>query len=374
MHPRVRELDHLSVEWMLQKQLDTSRQQRKRLSQCDFGGLTAKTMPYGQMGPLSVVAKMHSVLFSLDDALCDESRATAHDLAHATSRIMRVLEAPSPAWPDDSPHAAALRAIRTELADYASPRQLRRWTEGMRIYLSGLVWEAACRRDRVLPTLNDYAAMWMRAIGMAPSTALMDIAGGYDLPDQELDRPEVRALTEMTWTLVAWDNDFYSRNKEIHRAGDHLNLIDVLAHERGTSPARVQAEAMAMRDRVMTCFLRLREQVWRRAGVELRCYLVALGQFVRGHLDWAASCSRYADPRTVDLSAWWATRPSDDSTAPLPVPSIAWWWDLLEQDDYDDYDRRSQFVSDLHQEDRPADGAGARDGAGMTTDCAGLPV
>ncbi|MBB4893773.1 hypothetical protein FHS39_002804 [Streptomyces olivoverticillatus] len=370
VHPRIKEIDNESVDWMLHKQLDTSRHQRKRLAQCDFGGLTAKTMPYGRTGPLIVVAKLHAVLFSLDDGLCDEAGATAHGLAHATSRVMRILEAPVPEWPDDSPHAAALRAIRLELTEHASARQLRRWIEGMRIYMSGLVWEAACRRDRSLPSLNDYAAMWMRAIGMAPSTALMDIAGGYELQDEDLDRPEVRALTEMAWTLVAWDNDFYSRNKEIHRAGDNLNLIDVVAQERGCGLALAQEEAMAMRDRVMTLFLRLREQLWPRAGMELRCYLVALGQFVRGHLDWASTCSRYAGSYGADgVVRWWKTRPSDDSLAPLPIPSIAWWWSQLDTG----YQRRSQFLNERHQEVETAAGT-CVEGAGAAMGCTGLVV
>ncbi|GAA0465555.1 hypothetical protein ABZ951_13850 [Streptomyces sp. NPDC046215] len=367
VHPRLREIDNASVDWMLDQELDTSPHQRQRLTRCDFGGLTARTMPYGQAGPLTVVAKLHSVLFSFDDAVCDESGATAHGLARATSRIMRVLEAPVPSWPDDSPHAAALRGVRRELAAHATPRQLRRWTEGMRVYLSSLVWEAACRRDRALPSVNDYTAMWMRAIGMAPSTALMDIAGGYELHDRDLDRPEVKALTEMTWTLVAWDNDFYSRNKEIQRAGDNLNLIDVLAAERGWEPARAQEEAMAMRDRVMTLFLRLREQLWPRAGVELRCYLVALGHFVRGHLDWASRCARYVDPydpaRPVQ---WWKPLPADDSPEPVPIPAIAWWWGQLETAAYP---RRSQLRSDRHHDRR--EGAGRSAVTGVRTGCAG---
>ncbi|MEV6669313.1 hypothetical protein [Streptomyces sp. NPDC051162] len=367
-HPRLREIDDASVDWMLERELDTPPHQRQRLVRCDFGGLTARTMPYGQTGPLGVVAKLHSVLFSLDDAVCDEAGATAHGLAHVTSRIMRVLEAPTPQWPDDTPHAAALRAIRTELVEHATPRQLRRWTEGMRTYLSGLVWEAACRRDRALPSLSDYAAMWMRAIGMAPSTALMDVAGGYDLNDHDLDRPEVRALTEMTWTLVAWDNDFYSRNKEIQRAGDNLNLIDVLAQERDCEPARAQEEAMAMRDRVMTLFLRLRDQLWPRAGVELRCYLVALAHFVRGHLDWASACARYADPYGAAVARWWKSEPSDDSLAPLPVPSIAWWWEQLETDPYP---RRSQLLNDRHHDHDPRDAGAWAGGAGVATGCTG---
>ncbi|MDX6329513.1 MAG: hypothetical protein QOI83_1896 [Streptomycetaceae bacterium] len=328
VHPGERAFDTASIAWMFQHGLDTDQRQRQRLALCDFGGLTAKTMPYGQSAPLTLMAKLHSVLFSLDDGLCDEVGATAHGLAHETQRILRALEAPAPQWPDDTPWAAALREIRLELAQHATPSQVRRWTEGMRTYLSGLVWEAACRRDPVLPSLNDYVTMWMRAIGMAPSTTMIDIVGGFQVSDHDLEQPEVRALTEMTWTLVSWDNDFYSRNKEILRAEDNLNLVDVLVHERGHEAAYALEEANMMRDRVMVLFLRLREQVRPTANDVLRRYLDGLAQFVRGHLDWAQVCARYADDIPAG-TGWWKPSPYDDSLEPLPIPTIAWWWDQL---------------------------------------------
>lgn len=340
VHPRAAEFGAIALSWLEEQDLDIDAQQRRRLTQCDFGGLTGRTMPYGLPGPLTITAKLHAVLFALDDGLCDEAKATPHELARETSRVLRVLEAPASAWRDESPYTAALRGVRLELQEYASPSQLRRWVEGMRLYMSGLVWEAACRRDCSLPSLDDYIPMWMRAIGMAPSTALIGIVAGHGPSDADLDRPAVRALTEMTWTLVAWDNDFYSRRKEIERAADNLNLIDVLAQERGCGLLRAQEEAVALRDRVMVRFLRLYQQLRAPAPSSLRLYLDGLAHFVRGHLDWASTCRRYAPPPETGITGtagapgsvpppegWWAHAPSDTGTEPLPVPSIAWWWD-----------------------------------------------
>jgi hypothetical protein len=330
-HPSAQVIDELTVDWMLQQNLDTDEQQRKRLAGCDFGGLTASTMPYGKLEPLALMAKFHAVLFSLDDGVCDESGATADLLAQETSRIMRAIEAPTAHSPGDSPHTAALRGLRLELERFMSPRQLRRWVDAMRVYTSGLVWEAAWRRNPRLPCLDDYVSLWMRAIGVAPSTAMIEVVGGFSVPDRDLEDPRVRSLTEITWTLVSWDNDLYSRNKELLRADDNLNLIDVLCQELGCDPQRALVRAVAMRDRVMVLFDRLASQVLKEADSGLHQYVQGLGQFVRGHLDWASVCPRYSVPAGPKATpgGWWKQHPSDDSLEPLPIPAISWWWDQL---------------------------------------------
>ncbi|MGW7416608.1 terpene synthase family protein [Streptomyces sp. NPDC054863] len=333
-HPAAGVLNELTVDWMFRQHLDAEEEQRRRLALCDFGGLTAATMPYGRLAPLALMAKFHAVLFSLDDGVCDEARPTAGQLARETARIMRAVEAPGIRATGESRHAAALRELRIELETYATPRQLRRWVDAMRVYTSGLVWEAECRRSPGQPSLDDYVTLWMRAIGMAPSTAMMEIVAGYSVPDEDMEDPRVRALTEITWTLVSWDNDLYSRNKELLRADDDLNLVDVLCHELGCGPAQALEQAVEMRDRVMVLFLRLRDQVLCEGGAEVRRYVHDLGQFVRGHLDWAARCPRYTVPLPAGVVAkpvsWWKHRPADDSGEPLPLPTISWWWDQLD--------------------------------------------
>ncbi|MFJ1748049.1 hypothetical protein ACIOJD_17640 [Streptomyces sp. NPDC088116] len=331
-HPSVEVLNDQTVRWMLKQRLDTDEHQLKRLAICDFGGLAAATMPYGRLEPLALMAKFHAVLFSLDDGVCDESEATPDLLAQETSRIMRAVEAPDARAPSDSPHTTALRRLRLELERFASPVQVRRLTEAMRVYTSGLVWEASWRRNAELPSLDDYITLWMRAIGMAPSTAMIEVVGGFSVAEDAMQDARVRALTEITWTLVSWDNDLYSRNKELLRAGDNLNLIDVLCQEQDCGPRHALVRAVAMRDRVMVLFDRLAAQVLKEADSGLRQYVKGLGQFVRGHLDWASICPRYSVPSGPRAApgGWWKQQPADNSLEPLPIPTIAWWWDQLD--------------------------------------------
>ncbi|MFF2066564.1 hypothetical protein ACFVWZ_32965 [Streptomyces sp. NPDC058200] len=330
-HPSADLLNDQAVRWMLAQRLDTDEHQLERLTLCDFGGLAASAMPYGQLEPLTLMTKFLAVLFSLDDGVCDESGATADLLAQETSRLMRAIEAPTSDPSGDSPHTAALRGFRLELERFASPRQLHRLTDGMRVYTSGLVWEASWRRNPALPSLDDYVTLWMRSIGMAPCIALIEVVGGFSVADEDLHDPRVRALTEITWTLVSWDNDLYSRDKELLRADDNLNLIDVLCQEQGCDPHHALVQAVAMRDRVMVLFDRLAAQVLKEADDGLRQYVEGLSHFVRGHLDWASVCPRYSVPSGPEAApgGWWKHHPADDSLEPLPIPTISWWWDQL---------------------------------------------
>ncbi|WP_405806740.1 hypothetical protein [Streptomyces sp. NBC_01187] len=327
-HPEAGSLGADALEWARERGVTTDPARLRRLEQADLGELTARTMPLGHSAPLGLAARVHAVLFAVDDDI-DEGAVRMQQLAAQTSRTLALLEPSTVPRPDDTARALALREIRLALETHGTPQQVRRWVAGMDTYLSAVVREAALRQQNQLPSLADYVPMWMGAIGMAPSTALIPIVSGHEVPEDELDRPQVRALTEMTWALVAFDNDLYSRSKELERAGDDLNLVDVLAHENGWSPHRAQQEAIVLRDRVMTLFLRIHSRIMPEAGPGLRNYLTALGQFVRGHLDWAAECRRYTETAARNGS-WWKPEADDDTLRPVPVPSIAWWWQQAE--------------------------------------------
>jgi hypothetical protein len=124
--------------------------------------------------------------------------------------------------------------------------------------------------------------------------------------------------------------------KEERNADSSSNVLRVIAHERGCSPREAIPEAHALTDRIATLFLALHAQLLRGAVGELttRVFLASLAHTWRGILDWGFSAPRYAtdgDPDGPRLQAFpgWAEAPTDGSLAPLPYPSIAWWWQEL---------------------------------------------
>jgi hypothetical protein len=159
---------------------------------------------------------------------------------------------------------------------------------------------------------------------------LLDVADGYELPAAQLEHPAIWALNEMVCTIVGWDNDLLTYHKEVLRGGADHNLITVLQHAYGYPADEAVSQAVAMRDRVLCLFLRLRDHVADGADLNLRRYLAGLSSWVRGHLDWGMATARYRNPENpADLPGEFADAPHDDGGEPLPIPSVAWWWGQL---------------------------------------------
>nr|WP_277348012.1 terpene synthase family protein [Streptomyces sp. HNM0574] len=253
--------------------------------------------------------------------------------------MTRVIEVPEAPVLEDNPWARGLRDLRMRLGRKATPTQMARWVAAWRRYFFGLGWETLHRSQGTVPTLNEFVAMRMAGtVGMEILTTMSDIADGYELPTADLERPAVRALTEMSWMLVALDNDLYSYHREALLQGNGLNTVDVIARSEGCSPEAAVLRTVALRDRVMCLFLRLREQEAPRSGPELRRYTESLGQWVRAHLDWGLVSARYLRPLGPDSppATWtelpheFAPAPVDDSPGPPELPAVAWWWQCLE--------------------------------------------
>ncbi|WP_459740869.1 terpene synthase family protein [Streptomyces sp. E-15] len=274
-------------------------------------------------------------LFAFDDAHCDEG-ALGRDpaeLSRVLIRLLRVLEAPEAPIALDSPYRnfeLALRDLHGRLASFATPVQVGRWLDAMRMYFLCQVWEAADRVERVVPDLSDYAFLRIHNGAMRVSVMLLDIADGYELPAAEMDRPEVRALTETTCLLVGWDNDILSFSKEHTSTQDAAGLLDVLSFARGDDVAGVLDEAMLLRDSLMVLFERLSRQVLPTASADLRRYVASLGHWIRANLEWGMTCERYRDPDDPSpLRVRWAHAPAPHSEEPVRIPAIAWWWQQL---------------------------------------------
>lgn len=126
--------------------------------------------------------------------------------------------------------------------------QTNRWVEALRGYFFFQVWEAANRSRGTIPTLDEYTVARMQSGAVKATMMLLDVAEGYELP----------------CTVIDWDNDIASHHKESLRSKDNQNLRDILAHEQDLSQQEALCRAIAVRDRVMVHFLRLKHAVTQR--------------------------------------------------------------------------------------------------------------
>ncbi|MFT7838869.1 hypothetical protein Q5530_22240 [Saccharothrix sp. BKS2] len=327
VHPRAAEAERDALAWVDRIGLAADGEARERLLRTNSADFYARLAPRADYDGLRLAVRWVYWGFLFDDRRCDGGRFSDDPVAFPpmAARVQRAVDAPWSGAVDDR-YARAVQDIVRDVYELRTPTQARRFTDAHRAWLFATTWQVANRARGHVPTLDDYAAMRLQTCGGAPTIALLEIANGPEVPGAEMDSPAVRALTEMAITVAAWDNDFHSYDKE---AGEHhtdQNLVNVLAHHCRLPPDRAVAEAVRLRDRVLTRFLRLREVVAARpASVALRTYLDCLGHAIRGNNDWAFGVPRYRGL----MAPGWADEPADDNPDPLPLPTIAWWWDDL---------------------------------------------
>jgi hypothetical protein len=329
IHPAWRSWERGTVDWMERFGLDGEQREAGRLYSITAGELAARTLPECSNEP-GALFSAHSLiwLFAFDDAYCDEGRYS-HDpaeMALLVAELNRIVE--TGYTNSQSPCARGLADLRQRLDGLAGPAAVSRWVQSMKGYLGYQVWEASHRRRRTIPTIDEYAVARIRNGSMEVCAMTLPISEGYDVPVHEIESADIRALTEMTCCLVGLDNDLASYYKEHSRSGDTINLVDVIANERGSSPREAMPEALDFRDAVLALYLELSEQVRPTAGVAARRYLAGLSAWIRGNLDWSTHTGRYRrdDRSTITVSETTRREVPGDFTPPA---GIAWWWSRL---------------------------------------------
>lgn len=312
--------------------------QRAYLARMDIGRFACLTIPDGPTERRQIYSDLVFWLFAFDDAVADESTGTLpREVAGLLLRLSRCLDLPPTAYPSDGPWlVSALCDILRRLAAHTGPADIAAVADGLRSYVLTVVLAMARSGPRP-PSLDDYAMIRLGDGAMHAVLRMIPIVGGYRVDTTD---PRVRACEEMTNFLAGWDNDIFGHNKETFRIAwygypDTPSALTVLAAERGCPVDDAVPVAMAYRDRILCRFLRLRDRL-RGTDPALDRYLTALGQWIRGYLEWALATDRFTDPRNpaddiaVDsfpMPAGWADEPVDDATDPLPIPTITWWWD-----------------------------------------------
>jgi hypothetical protein len=271
--------------------------------------------------------------FAFDDARCDSGPLSGRPAQFnaLAGHVQRACETDS-ARPEDR-YARALQDIMRRFRSFAPPTQVSRFVHAHRAWLSGVAWQIGNQAVGRMPELDEFLSMRLLAAGGHPTFALLELATGGELPDRDLYRPAVQALTEMAIMVASLDNDRHSLHKEMSRGHADQNIYTVLMAQRALPLQQAVYEANALRDRILVRFLRLHDRVRPTAGTDLALYLQGLRFGLRGNNEWGMrvprylSLGRWPDERE-DLSLTFAQEPSDARPGPVEgAPGIAWWWD-----------------------------------------------
>ncbi|MFD3583866.1 terpene synthase family protein [Streptomyces sp. NPDC058683] len=251
-------------------------------------------------------------------------------------RLDRILDHPEIRPHESDPYCQALWDLRRRLAELPDTDQAIRVTDGMRRFFHGCHHWTRMQRNRAIPSLNDYllarsddcAGSWM--------VPFYPLIGGYRLTPQEAADPLTLVLNDLVPLVGALDNDIVSYHREA--AIGEFNVLDVLQKENGYSLPHAVTDTIALRDRLMTLYVRIRDHLARTAGPHLARFAHDIGYIIRGHMEWALETSRYRTPQNAktgtlhDATAFtvdWSDHPADDSPHPPELPAIAWWWDHI---------------------------------------------
>ncbi|MFI9381535.1 hypothetical protein [Kutzneria sp. NPDC052558] len=332
-HPDADLLESRGADWLSRYGLGGP-----RLWANDCAGFYGRIMPAAATERLQMAVDWCFLMFAFDDINCDEvAPSTAgRQFVDIATRVVRALEVPD-ARLDGDVFLEPVRDLARRAHKFGTPTQVRRLVEGHRAWYLGVLWELRCKLADVTPSLNDYAHLRQHTAGGLATTSWIEIVDGAEIPAAELDSPAVRALSELAFTIAAFDDDLFSYGKETWFARREttpsdckLNLIDIMAREPGVENAL--AESVELVNRMTYRFVQLRDAVLPSASEPLRHYLDCLSRLLRGNLEWGLQAQRYRNPDgrspdAVHTVGSWTSRPPADAEAPPAIPSATWWWD-----------------------------------------------
>jgi hypothetical protein len=338
IHPEYDSIDRDSRIWLDRYRLYTSDINRSWVIARRYADAMARIYPDGITDRVALTARWLHWIFYVDDVRM-ETAITPTKLASAiglTSHLLRVMESPAtePAAGQTGP-IAALQSLMSSVQAVATPTQLYRFVEAHRKWFHAILWGMASSAHS---SLDEFVHLRMLNCGGAATMCWSEITNGEEIPNAELHSPAMRALQESSFLLMALDNDLLSYNRELLIDKTHINIVMVLARLNDCPPEQAVHQAVALRDRLMTLFLSLREQELPKLSAPARAYVADLAYAIRSNLDWGVHSARYTavtprdqlpPPNPAPIPLTLTEHPSDPSTEPLPQPSIAWWWQQL---------------------------------------------
>jgi hypothetical protein len=333
VHPQVHSVEKRAVEWIGSSEMCASEREKAWVVATHSADFYARFAPVADEDRLLAAVQWVYWGFAFDDARCDSGPLSSRPAQFnaLAGQVQRACET-GLAAPEDR-FARVLQDLTRCFRSFAPPTQVTRFVHAHRAWLSGVAWQIGNQAAGRMPGLDEFLAMRLLSAGGHPTFALLELATGAEVPDRELYRPAVSALTEMAIMVASLDNDRHSLRKELGRGQADQNIYTVLMAERDLPLQQAVEEAARLRDRILRRFLEVHDQVRPTAGADLATYVQGLRYGVRGNNEWGLRVPRYLSQghwpdEMEDTQLLWAESPCDLRPGPVEgAPSIAWWWE-----------------------------------------------
>ncbi|WP_433259773.1 terpene synthase family protein (plasmid) [Streptosporangium sp. CA-135522] len=290
--PYAHEVDAGTLAWLRRFEAAPA-DEIERCRRAAYGQLAGRVYPHATRPLLQLMSDWCTWLFVFDDVVCEGEISTV-ELALLIPRLYRLLDGDVAAIVTGSDRA--LLDLRTRIAQIASREQLNRWTHATRHYLASQTWEAANREAKIVPSLADYLIMRRHTGAVHTVHALIDLATGLRLKDEEWASPLLTQVSRHAVDVVDWDNDLLSWVKE-HDSGKgdtSHNLVTVVEHAHQCSRAEAVQQVMAMREAAVEQVRVLGDELTRSGSAAVGAYVAGLRSWITGAVDYALTSVRYA--------------------------------------------------------------------------------
>ncbi|WKK24176.1 terpene synthase family protein [Streptomyces olivoreticuli] len=184
-------------------------------------------------------------------------QCTAEQLGQMKERSLAVLRGDATAAEAEVVLGDQLEALRNELLQFLSPPAVSYFAQRLGTYYDGVIREAPYRTSRTHPPLDTFMRIREDSVCIVPFLALIEVETGTSLPRHIHDHPTILRLETLCARLIAWFNDFQSIVKDELSDGTYFNLVKVLQHSEGFSPAGAREKALQIHAEDVTEFIHL---------------------------------------------------------------------------------------------------------------------
>jgi hypothetical protein len=265
------------------------------------------------------------------DAIDPAAAARTCDVVHFANRMARLTRSPHSWAGTSTPLEDAFTDVITRIRACTSDLQFAWFMRGQEIWLHQLLWENALRERGAPPTVNEYLAMRIGAVGIYSTHGYLPCTENIEPPARELATPLVQATAEAGLLASALDNDRYSSIRDaIVDPAVHSLPAAIRADQPDLTAAQAMQAAVSIRDQILALYLRLRDRVLATASPALRQFFTGIELVIAGNYVLGATALRYLNPAATGTYQRTTTPPTTvDSGQPLPYPTIVWWWQQL---------------------------------------------
>ena len=293
LHPATDAARAATERWARAYGLTARPQSRERLRATAPARLAGRISPNATRRGLQFNADWAAWLFLFDDEYCDESELGADPAATVEMTVWMLGALEHGVAGRHDTFAFALADLRSRLAAMATPVQQARFLGATTSYLYALGWEAVHRQRRIPAEFGEYIRMRRHSGAVATCLALIDVANGFELTEEQWCSPELRAASDAVSDIICWSNDIVSFGREESQSLEVLSLPTVLARSYGLTVQEALDRCAAMVRARIEDYCSAERPLLASGNPGLIRFAADLRHWIAGNLEWSYETGRY---------------------------------------------------------------------------------